>query len=54
MSFQQQAGETREQFVRREVMRPGVVATGPTLVDLYDRINALEARVAELESGSPA
>jgi len=47
--FRQQAGETREDYVRRHWARSGVVANGVTLVDLYDRIRALEARVAELE-----
>lgn len=48
--FDQQAGESREDYVRRLRDRPGVVANGVTLLDLYDRIGALEARVAELES----
>ncbi|VXA94773.1 hypothetical protein [Aeromicrobium sp. 9AM] len=47
--FQQAAGETREAFVRRHWQRPGVVADGVTLVDLYDRINELERRLAEAE-----
>lgn len=41
---------TREDFVRRHHNRPGVVANGATLVDLYDRIGQLESRIAELES----
>jgi hypothetical protein len=41
--------ESREEFVRRHWQRPGVVANGATLVDLYDRIRALEARVARAE-----
>ena len=48
-SFQQGAGETREDFVRRHKGRPGVVADGVTLVDLYDRIRRLEHRIAVLE-----
>ncbi len=47
--FQQSAGETREAFVRRHWQRPGVVADGVTLLDLYDRINELERRLAEAE-----
>jgi len=38
-----------EDFVRANWQRPGVVADGVTLVDLYDRIAALEARIRELE-----
>ncbi|MER6187271.1 hypothetical protein [Streptomyces sp. NPDC001652] len=41
--------ESREEFVRRHWQRPGVVANGATLVDLYDRIRALEERVARAE-----
>ncbi len=41
-----------EDFVRANQGRPGVVADGVTLVDLYDRIAALEARVRELEERS--
>lgn len=48
-SFEQGAGETREDFVRRHRHRPGVVADGVTLVDLYDRIRRLEHRIAALE-----
>ncbi|WP_369036499.1 MULTISPECIES: hypothetical protein [Streptomyces] len=53
--FQQSAQESREEFVRRHSQRPGVVADGVTLVDLYDRIRALEERVtrAEQRSASP-
>ncbi|MGN7862417.1 hypothetical protein ACTJI8_17675 [Microbacterium sp. 22303] len=40
---------THEEFVRANWRRPGVVADGVTLVDLYDRIAALEARIRELE-----
>jgi hypothetical protein len=40
-----------EQHVRDHRFQPGVIANGQTLIDLYDRINALEARVAELERG---
>jgi hypothetical protein len=47
--FQQSPGETREAYVRRLWQRPGVVANGVTLVDLYDRIGALEGRLAEAE-----
>jgi hypothetical protein len=45
----QAVGETREDFVRRNRDRPGVVANGATLVDLYDRIRHLEERLAALE-----
>ncbi|MCX5335756.1 MULTISPECIES: hypothetical protein [unclassified Streptomyces] len=47
--------ESREEFVRRHWQRSGVVANGVTLVDLYDRIRALEERVAraEQQSASP-
>jgi hypothetical protein len=38
--------------VRRHWQRPGVVADGVTLVDLYDRIRALEERLAEAERRS--
>ncbi|GHH74135.1 hypothetical protein [Promicromonospora soli] len=48
--FYQVAGETREDFVRRHRDRPGVIANGATLVDLYDRIRQLEERLAEVES----
>ncbi|MFF0187783.1 hypothetical protein [Streptomyces sp. NPDC005244] len=53
--FQQSPQETREDFVRRHRGRPGVVADGETLVDLYDRIRALEERVAAAErrAGAP-
>jgi hypothetical protein len=47
--FQQSPQESREEFVRRHRQRPGVVANGETLVDLYDRIRALEERVARAE-----
>ncbi|KAA1397273.1 hypothetical protein [Aeromicrobium ginsengisoli] len=47
--FQQAAGESREAFVRRNSQRPGVVANGVTLVDLYDRIAELEKRLADTE-----
>jgi hypothetical protein len=50
MDDQQQVGESREEFVRRNVNRPGLVANGLTLVDLYDRIAALEQRVEELSA----
>ncbi|MDT0566300.1 hypothetical protein RM704_02210 [Streptomyces sp. DSM 3412] len=50
--FQQSAQESREEFVRRHWQRPGVVANGVTLVDLYDRIRALEERVARAEQHS--
>lgn len=46
----QQPDESREAFVRRNVGRPGLVANGPTLVDLYDRIAQLEQRVEELSA----
>jgi hypothetical protein len=44
--------ESREDFVRRHRNRPGVVANGATLVDLYDRIRHLEERLASVESGT--
>ncbi|MCR3751188.1 hypothetical protein [Lentzea californiensis] len=50
--FQQSPHESREDFVRRHWQRPGVVADGVTLVDLYDRIRALEERLAEAERRS--
>ncbi|MFJ2900623.1 hypothetical protein ACIO87_37920 [Streptomyces sp. NPDC087218] len=55
IGFQQSLQESREEFVRRHWQRPGVVANGVTLVDLYDRIRALEERVAraEQQSASP-
>lgn len=52
--FQQSPQESREDFVRRHWQRPGVVADGVTLVDLYDRIRALEERVAQAERRSAA
>jgi hypothetical protein len=52
--FQQSSHESREDFVRRHWQRPGVVANGVTLVDLYDRIRALEERVARAEQHSPS
>lgn len=53
--FQQSSQESREEFVRRHWQRSGLVADGVTLVDLYDRIQALEERVARAErrSASP-
>ena len=45
----QAPGESREAFVRRNWQRPGVVADGVTLVDLYDRIASLEQRLAAAE-----
>ncbi|MFD5164265.1 hypothetical protein ACFWMJ_40535 [Streptomyces hawaiiensis] len=47
--FQQSVQESREEFVRRHWRRSGVVANGVTLVDLYDRIRALEERVSRAE-----
>jgi hypothetical protein len=47
--LQQSPAESREAYVRRNWQRPGVVANGVTLVDLYDRINQLEHRLAETE-----
>jgi hypothetical protein len=47
--FYQAAGETREDYVRRHRDRPGVIANGTTLVDLYDRIRQLEERLAAVE-----
>lgn len=49
--FWQATGETREDYVRRHRNRPGVVANGATLVDLYDRIRLLEDRIAVVERG---
>lgn len=49
-TFDQLPGESREDFVRRFSSRSGVVANGVTLVDLYNRIAALERRVEQLES----
>ncbi|WP_405557647.1 hypothetical protein OHV08_27655 [Streptomyces canus] len=53
--FHQSPQESREEFVRRHWQRSGLVADGVTLVDLYDRIQALEERVARAErrSASP-
>ncbi|MCF4122199.1 hypothetical protein L1785_14560 [Antribacter sp. KLBMP9083] len=48
--FQQAAGESREDFVRRHQNRSGVVANGATLVDLYDRVRRLEERITAVES----
>jgi len=48
--FEQAPGETHEDFVRRHRDRPGVIANGATLVDLYDRIRQLEERLAAVES----
>ena len=50
--LRQAPGETREDFVLRHRDRPGVVANGATLVDLYERIRRLEERVAAVESAS--
>jgi hypothetical protein len=50
--FDQSPDESREEFVRRHWQRPGVVANGVTLVDLYDRIRALEERLARAEGRS--
>jgi hypothetical protein len=47
--FQQAPEESREAYVRKHWQRPGVVANGVTLVDLYDRIRSLEQRLAETE-----
>ena len=47
--FEHPPGETREAFVRKYWQRPGVVADGVTLVDLYDRIAQLEQGLAEAE-----
>ncbi|MEV6718584.1 hypothetical protein AB0M48_41830 [Lentzea sp. NPDC051208] len=52
--FQQSPQESREDFVRRHWQRPGVVADGVTLVDLYDRIRVIEERVAQAERRSAA
>lgn len=48
-AFQQAPSQTREAYVREHWQRPGVVANGVTLLDLYDRINELERRLAETE-----
>jgi hypothetical protein len=48
--FEQAPGETREDYVRRHRDRPGVIANGATLVDLYDRIRQLEERLVAVES----
>ena len=60
-NFSQQPGESREAFVRRFSNRPGVVADGTTLVDLYnrlaiqhDQIVALEERIERLENERPS
>lgn len=50
--LQQASQESREEFVRRHWQRSGVVANGVTLVDLYDRIRALEERVTRAEQNS--
>lgn len=50
--LQQSPQESREEFVRRHWQRSGVVANGVTLIDLYDRIRALEERVARAEQNS--
>ena len=50
----QAPGESREAFVRRNWQRPGVVADGLTLVDLYDRIALLEQRLAAAERSPKA
>ncbi|MEU8791333.1 hypothetical protein [Streptomyces sp. NPDC048643] len=52
--FQQSPQESREDFARRHRQRPGVVADGATLVDLYDRIRALEERVTAAEQRAAA
>jgi hypothetical protein len=52
--FQQSSDESREDFVRRHWQRTGVVANGVTLVDLYDRIRALEERVARADQHAPS
>ncbi|MEU8640833.1 hypothetical protein AB0C91_02815 [Streptomyces sp. NPDC048674] len=52
--FRQSPQESREDFVRRHRQRPGVVADGETLVDLYDRIRALEERVTAAEERTAA
>lgn len=57
--FGRDDGETAEQFVRRldgGTYRGGYAApVVPSIVELYDRIGALEARVVELErSAGPA
>lgn len=48
-SLQQASGESREECVRKHWQRPGVVANGVTLVDLYDRIRVLEERLGVAE-----
>ena len=55
--FGRDDGESNEQYVRR--MRSSSIGGGyvrpvlPALAELYDRVHALEARVAELERRSP-
>jgi len=48
-NFDQLPGESRESFVRRFSNRPGVVADGTTLVDLYNRCAILQDRIVALE-----
>jgi hypothetical protein len=48
-NFEQHPGESREAFVRRFSNRPGVVADGTTLVDLYNRCAILQDRIVALE-----
>ena len=48
-NFDQLPGESREAFVRRFSNRPGVVADGTTLVDLYNRCAILQDRIVALE-----
>ncbi|GAA0944676.1 hypothetical protein GCM10009554_39010 [Kribbella koreensis] len=45
--------EAHEDIVRRNWQRPGVVVNGVTLVDLYNRIRALEERLARAEQQPP-
>lgn len=54
--FGRDDGETPEAYVRRmrsSTMGGYVAPVLPSLVELYDRVAALEARVAELGAGAP-
>ncbi|WP_344841188.1 hypothetical protein [Kribbella ginsengisoli] len=51
--LEQSPEEAHEDFVRRNWQRPGVVVNGVILVDLYNRIRALEERLAVAEQQPP-